>query len=59
LPLGFTLCFALHWGVYGIWIGLTLALIVISMWLILRWRRDSARIAIAIPPQAQLVDPLP
>lgn len=44
LPLGFFLCFALHWGIYGLWIGLTLALIVISMWLILRWRRDSARL---------------
>jgi MATE family multidrug resistance protein len=45
LPLGFTLCFVLHWGIYGLWIGLTLALIVIASALLLRWRRDSARIA--------------
>ncbi|HZB87356.1 MAG TPA: MATE family efflux transporter [Terracidiphilus sp.] len=47
LPLGFTLCFVLHWGIYGTWIGLTLALIVISLTLLLRWRRDSARAALA------------
>lgn len=47
LPLGFTLCFVLHWGIYGTWIGLTLALVIISVTLILRWRRDSARAAMA------------
>lgn len=44
LPLGLTLCFVLHWGVYGLWIGLTLALVVIAATLIVRWRRDSARL---------------
>ncbi len=47
LPLGFTLCFILHWGIYGTWIGLTLALIVISLTLLDRWRRDSAQVALA------------
>jgi MATE family multidrug resistance protein len=47
LPLGFTLCFYFHWGIYGTWIGLTLALIVISLSLLARWRRDSARVALA------------
>jgi MATE family multidrug resistance protein len=46
LPLGFTLCFVLHWGIYGTWIGLTLALIVISLTLLARWRHDSNRIAL-------------
>jgi MATE family multidrug resistance protein len=41
LPLGLTLCFALHWGIYGLWIGLTLALIVIASTLLLRWRKES------------------
>jgi multidrug resistance protein, MATE family len=50
LPLGFSLCFWLKWGIYGMWIGLTLALIVIASLLIVRWRRDSARVAnIAVP----------
>jgi MATE family multidrug resistance protein len=46
LPLGLTLCFALRWGIYGMWIGLTLALVVIAGTLLLRWRRDSARLAV-------------
>ena len=45
LPLGLTLCFIFHWGIYGLWIGLTVALIVIALALLLRWRRDSARLA--------------
>ncbi len=47
LPLGFFLCFGLHRGIYGMWIGLTLALIVIALTLIARWNRDSARLALA------------
>jgi MATE family multidrug resistance protein len=42
LPLGLILCFILKWGVYGMWIGLTLALIVISSILLHRWYKDSA-----------------
>ena len=42
LPLGFLLCFGLRWGVYGLWIGLTVALIVIAGALLHRWNRDSA-----------------
>lgn len=45
LPLGLTLCFVLRWGIYGTWIGLTLALVVISSALLVRWRNDSTRIA--------------
>ncbi len=47
LPLGLFLCFVLHWGIYGLWIGLTLALVVIAVTLLLRWRRDSARLVLA------------
>ncbi len=43
LPLGFLLCFGLRRGIYGLWIGLTLALVVIALALIARWRRDSER----------------
>jgi MATE family multidrug resistance protein len=46
LPLGFALCFAVHWGIYGLWIGLTVALIVIASTLLVRWRGDSARLAL-------------
>jgi MATE family multidrug resistance protein len=47
LPLGLSLCFVMGWGIYGMWIGLTLALIVISITLLARWRRDSARMEVA------------
>ncbi|HEY1984236.1 MAG TPA: MATE family efflux transporter [Terracidiphilus sp.] len=46
LPLGITLCFVLHWGIYGLWIGLTLALVVIASTLLLRWHKDSRRISV-------------
>lgn len=46
LPLGLILCFVLHWGIYGMWIGLTLALIVISLTLLARWRVDSVKPAL-------------
>jgi MATE family multidrug resistance protein len=44
LPLGLTLCFVLRWGIYGLWIGLTLALVVIGLSLLARWRKDSNRV---------------
>jgi len=47
LPLGLLLCFVLHWGIYGLWIGLTLALVVIAVTVLLRWRRDSTRLVLA------------
>ena len=46
LPLGLTLCFVLHWGIYGLWIGLLLALFVIAATLLARWQRDAARLAL-------------
>jgi MATE family multidrug resistance protein len=43
LPLGLILCFVLKWGIYGMWIGLTLALVVISSILLWNWRMASER----------------
>jgi multidrug resistance protein, MATE family len=54
LPLGFTLCFWLKWGIYGMWIGLTIALIVIAALLIVRWRRDSAHLAASVHKTQEL-----
>jgi MATE family multidrug resistance protein len=42
LPLGFVLCFWFKFGVFGLWIGLTVALIVIATSLLHRWNKDSA-----------------
>jgi MATE family multidrug resistance protein len=38
MPLAYWLCFPQHWGVSGIWVGLTVALILIGSGLILVWR---------------------
>jgi MATE family multidrug resistance protein len=46
LPLGLILCFVLKWGIYGLWIGLTLALVIIASSLLLRWHRDSTRLVL-------------
>jgi len=43
LPLGALLCFPLKWGLSGIWIGLTLALITIALVLCARWLKDARR----------------
>ncbi len=39
LPLGAYLCFHKHWGALGLWIGLSLSLILIGILLLLFWRR--------------------
>ncbi len=41
LPLGATLCFPLKWGLPGLWIGLTVALIAIALVLLRRWQSAS------------------
>ena len=37
LPIGYSLCFLLGWGVYGLWVGLTLGLIVVAVILLWVW----------------------
>jgi MATE family multidrug resistance protein len=39
VPLGSYLCFRRHWGALGLWIGLSLSLILIGILLLLFWRR--------------------
>ena len=39
LPLGAWLCFRRGWGALGLWIGLSLALILIGIVLLVVWRR--------------------
>ena len=40
LPVGYYLCFLRGYGIMGIWWGLTLALILISLTLLLAWRKQ-------------------
>jgi MATE family multidrug resistance protein len=37
LPIGYTLCFLLGWGVYGLWVGLSLGLIIVGVILLWVW----------------------
>ncbi len=39
LPLGAWLCFRRHWGALGLWVGLSLSLILIGILLLIFWRR--------------------
>lgn len=39
LPISYTLCFLLGWGVYGLWVGLTLGLIVVAVILLWVWTK--------------------
>jgi MATE family multidrug resistance protein len=41
LPIGYVLCFKTSWGVYGLWTGLTLALIFAAAMVGWQWLRDS------------------
>lgn len=41
LPAGYVLCFHYGFGVYGLWCGLTLALVLISLALLYTWRHAS------------------
>jgi MATE family multidrug resistance protein len=43
LPLGYYLCFRTGLGVFGVWIGLTAALILIASLILICWRRLSTR----------------
>jgi MATE family multidrug resistance protein len=56
LPLGLTLCFVLRWGIYGLWIGLLLALFVIASTLLLRWRRDANKLSEMMPSPGNCVE---
>ena len=41
LPLGYLLCFKTRWGIYGLWSGLTLALIFAAAMVLWTWLRDA------------------
>ncbi len=44
LPLGAWLCFGRGWGAFGLWSGLSLALILIGIVLLFAWRRTVRRL---------------
>ncbi len=50
LPLGAYLCFRLRWGAIGLWIGLSLALILIGCVLLYAWQKTVQRLCLPRVP---------
>jgi MATE family, multidrug efflux pump len=50
LPLGWWLCFRREWGAFGLWSGLSLALILIGIVLLFAWRHTVRRLVAADQP---------
>ncbi|HEY6386291.1 MAG TPA: MATE family efflux transporter [Candidatus Acidoferrum sp.] len=48
LPLGAWLCFRRGWGAFGLWAGLSLALILIGIVLLLVWRHQVRQLTLSI-----------
>lgn len=49
LPLGAWLCFRRGWGAFGLWAGLSLALILIGIVLLFVWRQRVRQLTFALP----------
>ncbi len=48
LPLGYFLCFGRGWGAAGLWVGLSLAIILIGLVLLVAWQRKVRTFAAAL-----------
>ncbi len=57
LPIGYTLCFAVGWGVIGIWIGLSAGLTIVGIVLVVVWARRATRLAVTLPLQPRRAEP--
>jgi MATE family multidrug resistance protein len=57
LPLGSWLCFRLGWGAFGLWAGLSLALILIGIVLLVVWRKRVRDLAQSIPREVTAAPP--
>jgi MATE family multidrug resistance protein len=51
LPITYVLCFRLGWGVSGIWVGLTTALILIGVALLWVWRERVRSLGGMVPAE--------
>lgn len=49
LPVGYTLCFTLGYGVVGLWVGLSVGLIIVGVFLLGVWRVKSRHPLAALP----------
>lgn len=46
LPIGYALCFHFRYGIYGLWCGLTVSLIIIAIFLLRYWQRYSLTVSV-------------
>jgi MATE family multidrug resistance protein len=53
LPVGYVFCFWWGWGVVGLWMGLCLGLISVSLLLIVVWGRSAGRLGVGLPVELQ------
>ena len=55
LPAGYLLCFTMHWGVIGLWIGLSLGLIIVATIVLCAWWKRM-HVAVTISTSAVRVE---
>lgn len=55
LPVAYTLCFIADWGVVGLWVGLSIGLIIIGGVLLVTWRRRAEDLRALEPEPFSLV----
>jgi MATE family multidrug resistance protein len=46
LPIGYALCFHFRYGIYGLWCGLTVSLVIIALVLLRYWQRYSLTVSV-------------
>jgi MATE family multidrug resistance protein len=56
LPLGAWLCFRRGWGAFGLWAGLSLALILIGMVLLVVWQRRVRQLGTLVSKKMEVVN---
>jgi multidrug resistance protein, MATE family len=49
VPLGAYICFKLHWGALGLWVGLSISLIIIGLLLLYFWHRRTHQLLSSVP----------
>jgi MATE family multidrug resistance protein len=55
LPAGYVLCFTMHWGVIGLWVGLSIGLIIVAAIVLHAWWKRM-HVAMSTPSPAVRVE---
>ena len=59
LPIGYTLCFVMGWGVIGLWIGVLIGLTLIGALLLAIWHRRERELARTFAAERAICPPAP